>query len=467
MKGIIKVFDPSLKKNKTAAELFESAADLPLICPHTHVDPGLFANPEAGFAHPASLFVTPDHYVVRMLISQGIRFEQLGIFPVNEKECTGDPREIWQLFCEHFSLFDGTPSGLWIRNALSMVFDISDKPNGENADDLYDRIISALQEPDFSPRHLFERFNIEVLCTTDSARDSLEAHDRIKASGWTGQIRPTFRPDALIQIGRPGWIDDMDKLSQVSGVSIAHFSDYLEALSLRREVFKAKGAVAIDLGVETPYTCQLSAEEAEVLFQKGLRGKLSHDEARQFGGLMIYEMARMSLEDGLVMQLHAGSYRNHHSYIYETYGPDHGFDIPVQVEWTRNLKPLLDSFGMDQRLRLILFTLDESGYSRELAPLAGSYPAIRLGPPWWFHDSPEGMLRYFDAVVETAGFNNLVGFNDDTRAFLSIPARHDLWRQMSALWLAKLVRRGQISMNTARMRMVDLAYNLAKQGYRL
>ena len=467
MNAMIKVFNPSAPEDKIAAELFEAAIDLPLICPHTHVDPHLFSDPAARFSNPSALFVTPDHYVVRMLISQGIQFEQLGIFPVSEKDHEGDPREIWQLFCEHFDLFDGTPSGLWIRNALSMVFGISEKPQVENAGELYDRIESALRDPAFSPRRLFEKFNIEVLCTTDSALDTLDTHDQIRASGWKGDVRPTLRPDALIQIERPGWVADIDQLSQVSGINIRHFSDYLEALRQRRAVFKAKGATAIDLGVETPYTCRLSTMEADALFQKGLLGENDRGEADQFRGLMIYEMARMSLEDGLVMQLHAGSYRNHNPQVYETYGSDRGFDIPVGVEWTRNLKPLLDSFGMDPRLRLILFTLDETGYSRELAPLAGAYPAIRLGPPWWFHDSPEGMLRYFDTVVETAGFTNLVGFNDDTRAFLSIPARHDLWRRMSALWLAKLVQRGQLSMSTARLRMADLAYGLAKRGYRL
>ena len=467
MNSIITIFDLSDGLGKIAADLFDSATELPLVCPHTHVDPNIFADPEFKFSNPAELFITPDHYVVRMLVSQGIPFEQLGIFPRDEDNHGGDPRRIWQIFCERFDLFDGTPSGLWIRNALSMVFGIDEKPNREYAGQLYDRIEDRLDEPDFSPRRLYEKFGIEVLCTTDSALDDLAAHDEIRASGWTGDIRPTFRPDSLIQMDRPGWVEDIGRLSQISGIQIARFSDYLQALAERRAYFKSKGAVAIDLGVETPYTCQLSTQEADALFQKGLRGEASAQDAAQFTGLMVYEMARMSLEDGLVMQLHAGSYRNHNPQVLGTYGPDHGFDIPVRVEWTRNLKPLLDSFGMDNRLRLILFTLDESGYSRELAPLAGAYPALRLGPPWWFHDSPEGMLRYFDSVVATAGFANLVGFNDDTRAFLSIPARHDLWRRMSALWLAKLVQRGQISLNTARERLEDLAYSQAKRGYRL
>jgi len=467
MNSIIKVFDLSEKRGKIAADLFESATDLPLICPHTHVDPKIFAGMEVRFANPADLFVTPDHYVVRMLLSQGISFEQLGIFPEGAQTNKGDPRKIWQTLCEHFDHFDGTPSGLWIRNALNMVFGIDVPLNAENAERLYDQIETELGDPAFSPRQLFEKFEIEMLCTTDAALDGLEDHDRIRASGWAGRILPTFRPDALLQIGRSAWAGDIERLGEITGTSISHFSEYLQALAERRIYFQSKGAVAVDLGVETPYTCHLSPQEADALFQKGLRGEIGAQDVAQFSGLMVYEMAQMSLEDGLVLQLHAGSYRNHHALVYKTYGPDRGFDIPVRVEWVRNLKPLLDSFGMDARLRMILFTLDETGYTRELAPLAGVYPALKLGPPWWFHDSPEGMLRYFDSVVETAGFDNLVGFNDDTRAFLSIPARHDLWRRMSALWLAKLVQRGQISLNTARERMADLAYGLAKRGYRI
>lgn len=463
---MIKIFDLSDAQGKTAEALYQEVADLPLICPHSHVDPQLFVHPETAFANPADLFVTPDHYVVRMLVSQGVPFEALGIFPKGQPN-TSDPRSVWRTFCEHFYLFDGTPSGLWIQNALSIVFGIDIKPGLDNAGSLYDQIESALADPAYSPRRLFERFGIEVLCTTDSALDDLAAHQQIRRSGWDGQVRPTFRPDQVLQIDRPGWAADIEKLGLLSHISIDSFAKFIQALSERRAAFKAQGAVAIDLGVEEPYTCRLSPPEAERLFQKGLMGTVDKEDARQFMGHMLSEMARMSLEDGLVMQLHAGSFRNHNAGVFEAFGPDRGLDIPVRTEWTRNLRPLLESFGMDPRLRLILFTLDESTYTRELAPLAGVYPAVRLGPPWWFHDSPEGMLRYFESVVETAGFFNLVGFNDDTRAFLSIPARHDLWRRMSAIYLAKLVHRGQIGRDVAHERMADLAYGLAKRGYRL
>ena len=466
MNSVIKLFDLSTTQGKTAEILYQTTAELPLICPHSHVDPQLFVAPKTTFANPADLFVTPDHYVVRMLISQGISFEDLGIFPEGQSNGS-DPRAVWQTFCDHYYLFDGTPSGLWIRNALSMVFGIDVQPGPDNAGELYNRLNSALADPAYTPRRLFERFNIEVLCTTDSALDDLTAHQEIKRSEWGGKIRPTFRPDLLLKLDRPGWTKDIEQLSVLCGFSIDSYTKFIRALSKRRAFFKTNGAVAIDLGVEEPYTCQLTKQEAERFFQRGLQGTATPNEARLFMGQMLVEMARLSVEDGLVMQLHAGSFRNHQPSVFAKYGPDRGFDIPLRTEWTRNLKPLLDVYGMDSRLRLILFTLDETTYTRELAPLAGAYPAVRLGPPWWFHDSPEGMLRYFDTVVETAGFFNLVGFNDDTRAFLSIPARHDLWRRMSAIYLAKLITRGQISMTTGQERMADLAYGLAKWGYRL
>lgn len=462
----IALFDPKNPEDRTAQEIFLAGSELPLICPHGHVDPVLFGNPAIRFSDPAALFVIPDHYVVRMLVSQGIALEDLGVAK-RRNEPDYDSVKVWQTFCDHFYLFDGTPSGLWIENALAMVFGIYAKPNSENAVHLYAQIQASLETEAFSPRTLYERFNIEVLCTTDSATDPLEKHQALQRSDWQSHLRPTFRPDAVIQIGAPDWLEQINALSRVADKEITNFRSYREALEDRRSFFKNLGAVAADHGVETAFTCQLSNLEAEQLFQKGLRQTLTQDEARQFVGHMLIEMARMSAEDGLVMQLHVGPYRNHSPYIYETFGADRGFDIPVQVEWTRNLKPLLDAFGMDPRFRLILFTLDESGYARELAPIAGAYPAVRLGPPWWFYDSPNGMMRYFELVMETAGIFNTVGFNDDTRAFLSIPARHDLWRRMSARWLAKLVHQGQLDLATAQLRMVDLAYGLAKRAYRL
>jgi glucuronate isomerase len=463
----ITMFDLSTAQGKTAAGLFETVLDLPLVCPHSHVDPEIFINPDARFKDPAELFVTPDHYVVRMLASHGLAYEQLGVLPPSGEDDAYDPRMVWQTFCENFYLFDGTPSGLWIENALSMVFAIDEKPNSGNADLLYEKIQTAIDSDAYSPRRLYQRFNIEVLCTTDFAVDTLDAHQALRNSRWHGQLRPTFRPDGVVNIGHSGWRHQINKLSQRCNMDIHDYGAYIQALEARRTYFKSLGAVSTDHDAQTAFTCRLSLQDAESIFQSGLNQQISPDEAKLFIGHMLVEMARMSLEDGLVMQLHAGSYRNHNPDVFRTYGPDMGFDIPLKMEWTRNLKPLLDRFGTDKRLRLILFTLDESGYARELAPLAGAYPAIKLGPPWWFHDSPSGILRYFDNVIETAGMDNTVGFNDDTRSFVSIPARHDLWRRMAALWLAKLVRRGQIDLDTAQSRLYDLAYGLAKKGYRL
>jgi len=463
----ITLFDLDNPEHRTAKDLFESASDLPLICPHGHVDPGIFLGLETKFKNPVALFITPDHYVLRMLISQGFTFEELGVYPLLGTNSAYDPHCVWHIFCENFSLFDGTPTGLWIQNELAMVFGIDEKPTAQNAEDLFMEIQNVLDREAFSPRQLYQQFNIETLCTTDSPEEPLAAHTAIKNSDWEADIRPTFRADKLIHIGLPGWAKRIRALEKLLGQDISSFKRYLIAIQARREQFIAAGAVATDHSVETPFSGRLSDQQAESLFQKGLLGDASREEAQQFIGHMILEMARMSLADGLVMQLRAGPYRNHSIRIHQTYGPDRGFDIPFRVEWTRNLKPLLDAYGLEPRLRIILFTLDETSYARELAPLAGAYPSIKLGPPWWFHDSPNGILRYFENVMETAGFENTVGFNDDTSAFLSIPARHDLWRRMSALWLAGLLHRRQLDRPTAEGRMADLAYHLVKRGYRL
>ncbi len=459
----IQIFNTDTAQGTTALALYNTVIEKPLVCPHGHVKADLFSNPEADFGNPAELFVIPDHYITRMLISQGVQFRDLGFDP----EHPAEPFHVWKVFCDHFHLFDGTPSGLWIENELSMVFNIRSRPGPETAGRIYDDIQNALRKPAFSPRALYDRFNIEILCTTDAATDRLDQHQAIRVSDWHGDIRPTFRPDQVIQIQNQGWRNQIELLEEACDLDITGYDRYIQALEERRKFFKARGAVATDHAAETPFTVRLSHQKVSEIFQKGLQGNISEEEARLFSGHMIYEMARMSCEDGLVMQFHVGSFRNHHMGIHQQAGTDAGFDIPLKTEWTMNLRPLLDAFGMDPRLRLILFCLDESGYSRELAPLAGVYPAIKLGPPWWFHDSPNGMLRYFHQVMETAGMFNTVGFNDDTRAFLSIPARHDLWRRMSALWLAELIHRGQIGETRAIRMMALLAYGLAKAGYRL
>jgi glucuronate isomerase len=460
-------FSPDPATRRLASQLYEPVAGLPIVSPHGHVDAGLFADLERRFGSPAELFIIPDHYITRMLYSQGLPLEKLGIAPLDGGEVELDHRKIWKLFCENFHLFRGTPSSLWLGHELSEVFGLDDKPSAESAERLYDQISAKLASPEFTPRRLYERFQIEVLCTTDAATDTLEAHQAIRASGWPGRILPTFRPDGVVNLDTPGWRTNIEKLAEVSGTSIGSYSGYIHALEQRREFFKSMGAVATDHAALTPATAELSNAEAEAIFQHALFGKATPDEAAQFTAHMLVEMARMSIEDGLVMQLHPGSLRNHNEAVFQRFGADQGGDIPIQSEYTRNLLPLLNRFGNDPRLSLIVFTLDESAYTRELAPLAGHYPALKLGPPWWFLDSLNGMRRYFDMVMETAGIYNTAGFNDDTRAFCSIPARHDLWRRACADWLAGLAARSVVDLQEAREMMGELAVGLARRAYHL
>jgi glucuronate isomerase len=460
-------FDPDPAQRRIAQELYTSVAGLPLVCPHGHVDPRLLADQNASFGTPTDLLIIPDHYVFRMLYSQGIPLEALGIPRADGGPVEQDHRKIWQVFAENFHLFRGTPSGIWLSNELCGVFGIEEKLTGETAKAIYDQIAAKLATPEFRPRALFERFNIEVLCTTDAATDSLSHHQAMRASGWQGVVRPTFRPDGLVNLLTPGWRKNIDALSDASGVAVHSYPAFVQALENRRAFFKSLGATATDHGAQSAYTAELSRSEADAIFQRALCGQATPEDAHRFTAHMILESARQSLEDGLVMQFHVGSVRNYNPFIFDRFGPDKGCDIPEHSEFTHNLRSLLIKYGDDPRLAFILFTLDESAYARELAPLAGHYPAMRLGPPWWFHDSLNGIQRYLNSVMETAGLQNTVGFNDDTRAFPSIPARHDVWRRASANWLAGLVVHSIVDMDDARGMIVDLAYGLAKRAYRL
>lgn len=466
-------FDPDPAQRQVARQLYQSVAGLPLICPHGHVDPRVLADPDYSFGSPVDLFIIPDHYVFRMLYSQGISLEQLGVFAASApptpspKEREARHRGAWQIFAEHFYLFRGTPTGIWLGQEMEEVFGIVEPLNGKTAERIYDQIVEKLAQPEFRPRALFKRFNIEVLCTTDTATDTLEPLAILRATGWRGRVRPTFRPDNVVNLEAASWRENINRLSQASGIEVHDFHSYLSALENRRWYFKQMGATATDHGAFTPYTNKLDTSQAEAIFQRALRGETTAEDATRFSGHMLIEMARMSLEDGLVMQLHPGSFRNHNLWLYETYGPDKGADIPIPTEYTRNLRPLLNLYGNDPHLTLILFTLDETTYARELAPLAGHYPAVKLGPPWWFYDSLNGMRRYFDQVIETAGLYNTAGFNDDTRAFCSIPARHDLWRRAACNWLAGLVVRHIIEEAEACDMAVDCAAGLARRAYRL
>jgi len=457
--------DPAIKG--LAQHLYDGIANLPLVCPHGHVDPRLFADPDYHFGSPTELLLIPDHYIFRMLYSQGIDLEALCIPRRDGRETSTDYRQAWQIFAENFHLFRGTPTGIWLQDELTTLFNVTDKLNGRSAQAIYDQIDTKLKEPNFTPRRLYEQFNIEVLCTTDAATDTLDYHQAIKDSDWIGRILPTFRPDAVVNIDSAGWQTQIELLERVSGIDVVNYTSYIMALEQRRAFFKQMGAKATDHAALTAFTAPLTETEADAIFQRALYGQASTDDAQKFTGHMLMEMARMSIEDSLVMQLHIGSYRNHNTQLFNQFGTDMGADIPVYTEFTHNLAPLLQKYGTDSRLTLILFTLDETTYARELAPLAGHYPALKLGPPWWFHDSLNGMHRYFDQVMETAGLYNTAGFNDDTRAFPSIPTRHDVWRRASASWLAKLVAQSMVDMEDAAKMAHDMAYGLAKRAYKL
>ncbi len=420
---------------------------MPIVSPHGHVDPRILAE-NAPFPEPASLIVQPDHYILRLLYANGVQLDAL---------LKGDPRHVWQVFAEHYSLFRGTPTGAWLDHELSEVFGVRERLSGDTAARTYDAILERLQSPEFRPRALFERFNIEVLATTDAASDMLDHHRAIRESGWKGRVIPTFRPDALFKISSP----------EFDALGASDYTRFVRAIADRRAYFKQLGATATDHGVLEPYSARLPEEAAERLFQRARQGKATQEDERRFTAHLLMEMARMSLADGLVMQIHPGAWRDHNTEVFKRFGPHMGGDIPVATEFTRNLHPLLNAYGTDPRLTLVLFTLDESTYSRELAPLAGHYPAVRLGPPWWFFDSMDGMRRFRERTTETAGIHKTAGFNDDTRAFCSIPARHDLARRMDANYLAGLVARHVIDASDARPMARALAYDLAKQTYHL
>jgi len=449
-----------------ARALYAQVRDLPIISPHGHTDPRWFAEDKA-FSDPAALFVTPDHYVFRMLHSQGIPLENLGVPRIDGGPIETDPRKIWRLFAENYHLFRGTPSRLWVDHALQDVFGVNQRLSAKTADAIYDRVAECLAKDAFRPRALFERFNIEAIATTDSAIDDLKWHKMIRDSGWPGKVVTAYRPDAVIDPEFDGFAQSVAEMGALAGEDATTWAGYLAAHRNRRAFFKSFGATSTDHGHPTARTEDLPQDVAAALFDKALRGDCTPQEAETFRGHMLTEMARMSLDDGLVMQIHPGSHRNHSADVAAQFGRDKGFDIPMRTDYVSALKPMLDAVGRSSDLTIILFTLDETAYARELAPLAGVYPALKLGPPWWFHDSAEGMRRFREMATETAGFYNTVGFNDDTRAFCSIPARHDVARRVDCSFLATLVATGRLDEDEAPTLAHDLAYKIAKTAYRL
>jgi glucuronate isomerase len=449
-----------------ARRLYAEVAALPIVSPHGHTDPAWFALDEP-FPNAVDLLLIPDHYLVRMLYGRGVPMESLGIATRDGGAVETDKRKIWRTFAEHYYLFRGTPSRSWLDHVLFEVFALGRSLTPANADDVFDAINAALARDEFRPRALFDRFNIELLATTESPLDTLEHHAAIRASGWKGRVVTAYRPDAVVDPEYEGFVGNVARFGELTGEDTSRWQGYLAAHRKRRAFFASLGATSTDHGHPTAATADLSRRECEALFAKALKGACSAAEAELFRGQVLTEMAAMSVDDGLVMQIHPGSFRNHNPRVFERFGRDKGADIPQRTDYVRALKPLLDRFGNEPAFTLILFTLDETNYSRELAPLAGHYPCLRLGPPWWFHDSPEGIRRFREQTTETAGFYKTVGFNDDTRAFMSIPARHDVARRMDCGFLAELVADHRLHEDEAQEVAVDLAYNLVRAAYRL
>ena len=445
-----------------ARRLYEGIRGLPIVSPHGHTQAGWFAE-NRPFPDPVALFVQPDHYVFRMLYSQGVSLEELEI----GKARIAEPRKVWRIFASNYHLFRGTPTRLWLDFAFQELFELTERLSAATADRYYDTIEAKLATTEFLPRELYERFGIELLATTDSPLDSLADHAAIRDSGWKGRIVPTFRPDPVVDPSFDGFQANVAALGALTGEDTATWRGYLRALAGRRRFFKTLGATATDHGHPTARTADLSEGEAARLFGAVLAGTAGAEARELFRAQMLTEMARMSLEDGLVMQIHPGSVRNHNAQIFARYGRDMGADIPQPTGYVEALRPLLGRFGNEAGLTIILFTLDETAYSRELAPLAGHYPCLKLGPPWWFHDSPEGMRRFREQATETAGFYNTVGFNDDTRAFLSIPGRHDVARRMDAGFLARLVAEHRIDEDEAVELARELTVGLVREAYKL
>ena len=464
-----RLFPADANCRSVARRLYGEVKGLPIISPHGHTDPSWFAN-NNNFPDPHALLMAPDHYLLRMLYSQGIRLADLGISTKHSestRETVADPRKAWRLFAKNHYLLRGTPTGLWLNHLFSDVFEQSEYLDETTADDYFDSISEQLQKDEFRPRQIFDRFNFEFLSTTESPVDTLKYHQMLADSDWNGQVVSSYRPDVVIDAQHPKFQQSLMLFGQLTGEDVYSWKGYLEAHRKRRADFIALGATASDHGHPTPRTANLSTAECKNLFARVIADQVSPEDADLFRAQMLTEMARMSLDDGLVMQIHPGSFRNHNSWLFDNYGNDKGADIPIRIEYTSALKPLLDCFGNNPDLTVILFTLDESNYTRELAPLAGHYPCLRLGPPWWFHDSPEGIMRFREQTTETAGFYNTVGFNDDTRALLSIPARHDMSRRVDCSYLARLVCEHRISETDAHTIATDLTYNLPKQTYRI
>jgi glucuronate isomerase len=460
-----RLFSADPRTRDVARTLYAGIAARPIISPHGHTDPAWFST-NANWSNATELLLAPDHYLYRMLYSQGVALDELGV-PDRLGTPRVDSRAAWRLFASHWHLFRSTPSRLWLDHVFAKVFGLEVMLDRDTADLYFDRIGEALATDAFRPRALFDHFDIAFLATTEGPQDDLSHHHTIRESGWNGRVVTTYRPDAVIDPEHEQFADALIRFADLTGEDVHSWEGYLAAHRKRRADFRAAGATATDHGHPTAATADLVPAEKEALFRRIVGGDWSPADAELFRAQMLTEMAAMSLEDGMTMQIHPGAVRNHNTHLFASHGRDKGADIPTRTDYVTALKPLLDRFGNERDLTIILFTLDESVYARELAPLAGHYPCLRLGPSWWFHDSPEGMRRFREMTTETAGFYNTVGFNDDTRAFLSIPARHDVARRVDCSFLARLVVEGRISDWEAADLALELAEGLARRAYRI
>jgi glucuronate isomerase len=460
------LFSPDPAVRKLAVDLYESIKDLPLLSPHGHTEAQWFAENKA-FSNPTDLIITPDHYILRMLVSRGISLDELGVPRSDGTRAKTDPKEVWKLFARNFHLFSGTPSGIWIREELKNIFHIDLILNEVNADAIYDQLDSKLKSEEFLPRSMYEKFNLELLSTTNGASDDLKWHKMIATSEWNGRVIPCFRPDDVTDIGNANWHKNIFALNMISKEDTSSYQGFVKALRKRRDDFIELGCNSTDHGVESPWTFTLSDQEAERIYKRAIKGKATEMDRAVFTAHMLMVMAEMSCEDGLVMQIHPGVYRNYDQNLFEVFGADKGADIPIKTEYTHNLSELLNAYGSHKNFKLIVYTLDETTYTRELAPLAGYFPAMHLGPSWWFNDSFQGMKRFKESIVETAGFYNLTGFVDDTRALPSIPIRHEIARRADADYLAEITLRGIITKDEAYIIMKELAYGLTKRLFKI
>ncbi|MFC5911578.1 glucuronate isomerase [Streptacidiphilus monticola] len=455
--------DPGVRD--LALRLYESVRSAPILSPHGHVDPLLLVHDEP-FTDPATLLITPDHYVTRLLHAAGVPLAQLG---VGQGRLTQDQaRGVWRRLCEHWAVFRGTPVRYWLESELAEIFGVDERPGADSADRIYDRIAACLTQPDFRPRALFRRFGIEVLATTDDPCDDLAAHRALAADDdWDGRVIPTFRPDRYLEPAGQDWAAAVARLGEAANTDTGDFDGYVQALEVRRRYFVEHGATSADHSHADVRTDPLPHADAARIYAAALKGEATDGECTALRRHMLGEMARMSCEDGLAMTLHPGVRRNHHTPTFDRFGPDTGHDIPIPVEFTDALRPLLERYGTHPGFRLVLFTLDETVFSREIAPLAGFYPSVYAGAPWWFLDAPDAIRRYRRAVTETAGFTRTSGFVDDTRAFCSIPARHDMSRRLDCGVLAELVAEHRLDEDEAFETAADLVAVNPRKAFKL